>query len=153
MSGFSLVEIVLAILVLSIGVLVVIGLFPSGLQQSKKSIDETRAAMFAEQVLNSVKAKAADLSWDDIDNMEIIVPTKQFWEDAESLTITAGSDIQTYSFSNKVTETFAVKFMLEFTDVSPTIKGVKLQVVNGEHMSLENGELFYTEIYYTELRM
>lgn len=56
-GGFSLVEVALAILVVGLGLLTVFTLFPAGLSMNQKSVDETRAALFAEEVLNGYRAR------------------------------------------------------------------------------------------------
>ena len=72
-SGFTLVEIALALLIVSVGLLSVFSLFPAGMTSNRKAIDETHAAFFADDVLNGLKAQvAAGLEeWDDIDRIRI----------------------------------------------------------------------------------
>jgi len=53
-TGFSLVEVVLALLVFAIGILSVLALFPSGLLLSQRAHQDTYISEFAEMALNSV---------------------------------------------------------------------------------------------------
>jgi prepilin-type N-terminal cleavage/methylation domain-containing protein len=62
-SGFSLVEVSLAILVVGLGLLAVFGLFPFGLRANEESIGDTRAAMFADHVFAGMRANAAKMTW------------------------------------------------------------------------------------------
>src|SRR5205823_7388168 len=50
-SAFSLVEVVLALGVLSFAIVAILGLIPIGLQTSHSSQDETRAAQIAQSIL------------------------------------------------------------------------------------------------------
>lgn len=63
-TGFSLIEITLALLVIGLGLLAVFGLFGSGLQMNSQSQQETSAALFAQQVM----AGAASAKWADLKN-------------------------------------------------------------------------------------
>ena len=67
-QGFSLAEVAVALLVVAIGILAAFGLFPSGIQAGRASLDETRAVFFAEEAFNSFRALAADadIRWADL---------------------------------------------------------------------------------------
>ncbi len=56
-AGFSLVESALALLVVGIGLLGVMGLFPAGLEMNRRAVDLTRASLFAEDVLSGLRAQ------------------------------------------------------------------------------------------------
>jgi len=65
-SGFSLVEVNLAILLVALGMMAIFGLFPSGLKQADTAMSDTHAAMFADFVLNGVRANAGTITnWSD----------------------------------------------------------------------------------------
>ncbi|MBN1556512.1 MAG: type II secretion system protein [Lentisphaerae bacterium] len=57
--GFTLIEIVLALMVVAIGLLAVFQLFPSGLRASYDATAETRLAHFGDLVMNAIRATAA----------------------------------------------------------------------------------------------
>ena len=59
--GFSLVEVVLALGIATIGVLVVIGLLPAGLKLASDSLDETRAINILSEVIADRHASPATL--------------------------------------------------------------------------------------------
>jgi len=61
-SGFSLVEICLALLVVTLGLLAVFGLFPSGLQANESSTADTRIALFAERVFDGMRANTLTMT-------------------------------------------------------------------------------------------
>src|ERR1035437_8491090 len=61
-SGFTLIEVSLAVLVLGLGLMAAFGLFPAGVRQNEESIADTRAALFADYVLNGMQANAATIT-------------------------------------------------------------------------------------------
>jgi uncharacterized protein (TIGR02598 family) len=56
--GFSLVEVVIALGVITVGVIAVLGVFPIALQTGHSAQDETRAAHISQSVLGSLVAQA-----------------------------------------------------------------------------------------------
>ncbi len=63
-GGFNLVEIALAIFVLSLGLLAIFGLFPHGLGMADIARQETQSGMFAESVFGALHARhAAANTW------------------------------------------------------------------------------------------
>ena len=57
--GFSMVEVVLAVLILGVGVLSVVGLMSGGLQMSKGGIEDMQVAMFAGDIMEGMQRYAA----------------------------------------------------------------------------------------------
>lgn len=66
-SGFSLIEINMAIFVMAIGVLAMVALYPLGLRESNQGQADLKQSMFADFVLNQVVAVAAqtNVTWSD----------------------------------------------------------------------------------------
>ncbi len=62
-KGFSLVEVLLAMMILSMAVLTVFGLFGSGLQTNDRTIYTTRAAEFAQSVFAVIETAPTNNSW------------------------------------------------------------------------------------------
>ncbi|NQU39667.1 MAG: prepilin-type N-terminal cleavage/methylation domain-containing protein [Lentisphaerae bacterium] len=58
-SGFSLIEVTLALVVVSVGLLGIFHLFPAGLRASADATAETRCGQFADEVFNQIYAEAA----------------------------------------------------------------------------------------------
>src|SRR2546423_12328016 len=56
--AFSLVEVVLALGVISFALLAIIGLFPTALQSGRASIQETRANHLAQQIFSTLRSQA-----------------------------------------------------------------------------------------------
>ncbi len=57
-AGFTLVEINLVLLLFGVGITALLGLFPVGLRQGALAGSDTREAVFAEMILNTVQAQA-----------------------------------------------------------------------------------------------
>lgn len=68
-AGFTLVEVSLAVLVVGLGLLTLFGLFPSGLRSGEEASADTRAGLFAQVVLDGMRANAGGLKdwaeWND----------------------------------------------------------------------------------------
>ncbi len=65
-GGFSLVEINLVLLIVGVGLVALLGLFPVGLRQAGQASTDTATALFADDVLNTLAAEAATLTnWTD----------------------------------------------------------------------------------------
>ena len=53
-SGYSLVEVTLALLVVAIGLTATFALFPEGLKATRAAVDDTEIALFAEYVFTTL---------------------------------------------------------------------------------------------------
>ena len=58
-TGFTLVEVALAVVVVAIGVTAAFALIAAGLAASKKAVAETRASIFADNVFNALRTQSA----------------------------------------------------------------------------------------------
>jgi Tfp pilus assembly protein PilV len=66
-NGFTLIEVTFALLLMTLGLFSIFHLFPSGLRASVDANAYTRQAMFAEDCLASIRARAAESNgWDDV---------------------------------------------------------------------------------------
>lgn len=57
-KGFTLIEVAIAVLVVSLGVLALAALFSQGLSASAKAVGDTHSSMFAENVFNGLRARS-----------------------------------------------------------------------------------------------
>ena len=55
-AGFSLVEVSLAMMIISVGMISLFGLFPISMKQGEEAYQDTHTALFAEYVLNGIRA-------------------------------------------------------------------------------------------------
>jgi type II secretory pathway pseudopilin PulG len=63
-SGVTLVEILLAIIIMAIGLVGILALFPPAIQSSKVSMEEAHAALVAESIKHAVTAAFKNSTWD-----------------------------------------------------------------------------------------
>lgn len=61
-TGFSLVEVNLAIVLIAVGMLTLFTLFPVGLRESEYSVMDTHEASFADNMMSAMKGNAMDIS-------------------------------------------------------------------------------------------
>ncbi|MBX7157898.1 MAG: Verru_Chthon cassette protein B [Verrucomicrobiae bacterium] len=59
-SAFSLVEVVAAVGVVAIGIIAILGLLPSGLNSSRDTANETRAALMAQSIYSTLRSQPFD---------------------------------------------------------------------------------------------
>lgn len=158
-TGFTLIEITLALLVASIGLLSIMGLFPAGIQLSKMSADETRAALFAEQVLNGIRAQASTQRWDLISTgIDLPPPTPDVWEDPDDLRVRpTGDNFETLRFRTRGAMAageddrepyldFSIRYKLQIDDIDALRKAVYLDIRPGEY-GTAGEQRFYMELY------
>jgi prepilin-type N-terminal cleavage/methylation domain-containing protein len=108
-AGFSLVELSLALLVVSIGLISLIGLFPASLDMSQNAIDETYASFLADSAFTSYREAANHIPWNELNTYEPIAPNTisrggtvnvdVFWEDSEDLRLIPDNTVRTLVFT------------------------------------------------------
>ena len=159
-SGFTLVEIALALLVASVGLLGLMALFPAGVQMNKTALDETQAALFADQIMNGVRAQTSVVPWNQVKTaVDLPPPTPDVWEDANKLRVrvTGGNEnnFETLRYSTAGAlggatasyQDFGVRYRLEIDQIPNSLRyAVRLKVRPGEY-GTTNTYVFYTEVY------
>lgn len=175
-AGFSLIEISLALLVVSIGMLAIAGLFPTSLGMGKRAIDETYASFLADSAFSSYKGAAVYYStnFSDLVYYTPIAPNTVndnedvFWENSESLRLVANGGIRTLNYratsSNNKWEggsyilpngwsmdDHALRYRITMTQDNndQRIMKVQMEIWMGEFGSSDSkeAEVFYTEIF------
>jgi|GEM_PF-5339376 len=144
--GFTLIEIMLALLVITIGAVAVIGLLGTSLDTSAKSHDDLNIVGFSDLVLNHCHAVEFG-SLPTSGNLNIT----NYAGEAVALQIGA---LSAQPFENRVSDAdgtiqsrFAVTYQLDIIQTeNPDIKTVTLQVYPG-YSTNDNPRTFYTEIY------
>ena len=160
-DGFSLIEVSIALLVASIGLMATFGLFPTGLQANKDSIDDTQLGLFAQDVLNGYLAYSAVDPWDTWSSSRELQPVAaNLWANPKELIIrpnTDGMNAYKSTYDESITD-FAVRYRLSIEDVpnASTVNGqglskfLLLETSNGEFGPKdEYDNVFYTEVWYT----
>jgi len=157
-QGFSLVEVSLAILVLGIGMLAVLSMFTSGLDQNKRSIDDTKAAFFAEEVFNGLLTES-ERDWAAIGvnggTTNLIVAADTTWDNPAILDVIMDNKIHTnvYHLSedpNIVDRSF--RYCLNVERKDRCTKSTTLCVYPGEYGSTNNPHVFFMSIFNYQLQ-
>ncbi len=153
-SGFSLVEVALALLVVSVGLTSILGLFLTATTANKRAIQDTQIGLFADYVLNGLRWRAEQVPWADItDDGTFSIPSlggQYAWVapdaivvDREQIRVVAYNPVKEPSI-----EEMAFHYQTRITDLGATRKGVTLSVWPGAYGLTETNE-FYTELYRT----
>ena len=83
-DGYSLVEVSLALLVAGLGVMTAFALFPEALGQSRKSVEATEVATFADFVFASLTERAGltnETAWDGLESIPLDKTAALLWTD------------------------------------------------------------------------
>ncbi len=141
--GFSLMEIILALLVVSIGIVAVIGLLGTSLDGSAKAHDDLDVVSFSDLVLNYCHSVT---DWNDIStNGTMLVPGYDGSTNALPIGSLAQFKVQDFNFENHHQHLYTVSYILDIAEFRNT-KEITLRVWPG--LSTNGSErIFYTEIY------
>ena len=152
-SGFTLIEVTFALLLMSLGLFAIFHLFPSGLRASVDANAFTRQAMFAEDCFGAIRAEAAKASADPDADWAQIFSSGQAFDLSDGATRVTSSDSDDWSdaiaiiypdASGAVTKEY-LRYRLTL-DVKPPVLGtVTIEVRDGRMGTL--GDTFYTEVY------
>lgn len=162
-GGFSLIEVALALLVVSVGLVAVIGMFPSGLDSGRKANEDTQTAIFADYVLNTIRACAANTNylWSDFADgsktLQIPIAAPGMWDSSmPNRTIYPGDvkkNITFLSSEDKNIEEFSINYSLFISDIaSNRMKRVKLEIWPGMAGSTNNYRVYFTDIFRGDLK-
>lgn len=141
-SGFTLIEVSLAVLVVGLGLLTVVSLFPAGLRSAEEGAADTKCGLFADTVLSGMHGNAAMITnWSD-------------WSNASTFSgdVLAGLSLSTGSvvpvgFPAGGSETNRYRLTLNVAD--PNCYSATLEVWSGQHGPLTYPSVFYTEFVYS----
>ncbi len=148
-QGFTLIEVALAMLVIGVGIVAVFGLFPAGLDASRRTADETSAAMFAEEVFGGFRAKAQVVPWQSFNNIRVPIASSDLWAAAATVGSGSGTVVWRNPADTNLVER-ALRYELAISNPSPVLKALSLKVYPGEFGPTGSGAEvyeFYTEIF------
>lgn len=167
-TGFSLIEVVLALLLFAMGVLGVMSIFPAASVQNRDAQDFTYSAQFARRVFNGVLAETIGRTgfWDRLSNQVSVVgcttamivakaPDNDefFWQDPNTFEIRCYTGIQTvvfrsYDDTNVVDHVLRYKLTgamrelprnLQFDGWYPNITNVDFLMPDGTYSNMNVG--------------
>ena len=151
-SGFSLVEISLALLIIGVGMLAILGLFPAGLDQNVRSIGDTHAALFAQEVFSSMRVQS-ETNWASLDSSATYaVSGSSNWFGPDALDVKLDNEIHVNIYShvdssNVFFVDHAFRYQITLTNDGFRIKSAALRFWAGEFGTASNPALFYSEFY------
>ena len=157
-QGFSLVEVSLAMLVIGIGMLAVLSMFTAGLDQNKRSVDDTKAAFFAEEVFNGLLAES-ERDWSTIGVTggitNLIIAVKKEWDNTSTINVIMDNKIHTNIYCLKdypdiVNHSF--RYSLGIARKDRCIKSATLCFYPGEFGSTNNPYVFFMNIFNYQLQ-
>ena len=153
-AGFSLVEVALAMLVVSVGLMGVFSLFPVGSEANRKAIQETQIGLFAEYVLNGFRYEAEQVDWSQVGDTGAFsispLASGYAWKTPDGIRAGAGVKAIVYrSLSNPDIEEMSFRYELRVLPVAgkADVKALVLSVWSGQYGNLNDPSIFYTEVY------
>ncbi len=171
--GFSLVEVALALLIVSVGLLATVGMLPGALDNSKKASEDTQQALFADYVLNTLRALAAATNqnpWSSFTTgpaTPIPVAASSMWDSPNGLVITPDvvGTIGTYKWNptplhfraaaNPNIEELVLAYSLTIEPVEPSSDNMRRAVLRTQLNSQNNTntmKVFFADIYRGDLQ-
>lgn len=155
--GFSLIEVALALLVVSIGLVATIGMLPGGLDNSKRAGDDTQAALFADYVLNSLRALTSVTNsqvtrWRDVGGTSPKIPiaAPDMWDQGSSLTVDPGVGWKPMSFKpneNKDIVEVQIFYKLDIQSGDASVKRATLETRIQSSQNTNSAQIFYADLY------
>jgi prepilin-type N-terminal cleavage/methylation domain-containing protein len=150
-SGFSLIEVTLALLVVGVGLVALLGLFPVGLRESGLATADTSQSIFANGVLNAIHANAGEIT---TPTVWLNTNTVEFTKEVYSIggiyqDLTAGS-VQTILNANDIPGNI-IRYKLDIGFVagySNIIRYAAIRVSENRFSNLTNNPVYYTEFRY-----
>jgi uncharacterized protein (TIGR02598 family) len=146
-DAFSLIEVNMALLVVSLGLAALLGLFPVALRESGLATSDTTQALFATRVLNAIQANAGTLNtWTDwrteskfIDDIDI-----------DGKALKAGGAKQTIENANGVSGstlcyTLSIGYVVGTDD---RLRYAAIRTANNPYSNITNNPVYYTEFRY-----
>ncbi|HMP90587.1 MAG TPA: prepilin-type N-terminal cleavage/methylation domain-containing protein [Kiritimatiellia bacterium] len=161
-EGFSLVEVALALMVTSLGMMAVFSLFPAGMSMNKRAIDDTQLSLFADDLFNGLRTAVWHENWSTLNpnNIRVTPTATSVWHTAGGrlpAKIGVGEGVLIYEFAEYPVVDLALNYKLDAGFVDNATRNriyFRLELWNGEFKPANNvpPQLFYTEVYASDLR-
>ena len=138
-------------MVMAIGILTIVSLFPAGLDQNARSIADTQAAFFAEEVFAGLRARS-ETNWLDLSGFELPVSAPDMWSNPTNVIVTGLTNMlgavmpRVNVYKNGSFEDYALRYRLAI-ETNGLIKSATLWVWPGEFGRLMDANVFYTEFF------
>ena len=152
-SGFSLIEVTLALLVVGVGLVALLGLFPVGLRESGLATADTSQSIFANGVLNAIHANAGEITNSTVWlNTNTVAFTKGIYSIGGIYKdLTAGA-VQTILDANDIPgNIIRYKLDIGFVDevqYGKIIRYAAIRVSENRFSNIDRNPVYYTEFRY-----
>jgi len=153
-AGFTLVEVCLALMVIGVGMLAVLSLFPAGLQMGGDASADLYAGRFADEVFNGYRSYFVQNQsyWNNPNSLIVTTVVSAIWGSSkvgDLGTRVTGSGIRTNVYKGSGITHYAVRYRLNIEPDGPRLNYAKLEVWNGEFgpPDAPADNVFYTEYY------
>ena len=139
-------------MVMAIGILSIMSLFPAGLDQNTRSIADTHAAFFAEEVFAGLQAKA-ETNWLNLADFTLPVAATTMWDPATNTVHVTGNNVVINKYEYKdagiTYEDHALRYRLVVTNAvgNVLLKAATLFVWPGEFGATNDPSIFYAEFF------
>lgn len=162
--GFTLIEVAMAMLVVSVGIMAAFAMFPQGLDQGKAAVEDTQAAQFAEWVFDGYRGLSTRYAWSLWPTAPVQLPGAANFNSAQTtpwVRASVNSNIVTvFRAFRQVSQStagidareIALRYNLALDRGNRSV-GLTLRVWPGEYGNTDatNAVMFYTEILNTSL--
>lgn len=150
-AGFSLIEITIVLLIVGIGLVALLGLFPVGLRQATFATSDTAQAVFADQVLNMLHANASAITnWNTWSTQFQTAILKDAHVDGQSIEAGAKKVITGYLSTDAT-----ISYKLSLPDSAPTpvpfgryLRRAYLRVTDRKDSNIDNSPLYCTDFVF-----
>ncbi len=148
-AGFSLIEVMLALMVISVGMLAILGLFPVSLDQGARAIAFSHSALFAEEIFSGLRA-CADEDWAALDDtLALPAAAPSVWDPGVTNRVT-GADMLTNIYQVAGATAIVdhvIRYRLALTNDGAAVKRATLWVWSGQFGSTGAPAVFYGEFF------
>jgi type II secretory pathway pseudopilin PulG len=145
--GFSLIEVNLAIFVVSVGLLTLFTLFPAGLKEGEAGHADTQTSLFGDYIMSTIRANSLKIpteSWDSAQNdlLDDLPGIGYGGSTPASIEFPKGSGLY-------------VRYYLEVVRMSGQCYGIRLWVASGAYGTKKvatfkkSAFMYYTEVFFS----
>lgn len=153
-QGFSLMEVNVALLLVAVGLMGLLSLFPVGLRQSTLATSDTAQAAFVDQVFNAMRANASTVTnWSDWSDDTIFASSVLPHSGSLALNVpgngsttciaVGGLEITDYLIKGNY-----IKYTITIGGLSGRIRQVQMQVTDRPQTSTANSPIYVTDFVY-----
>lgn len=148
-NAFSLIEVMLALMVISVGMLAILSLFPMSMDQNARAVANSHAALFADELLSGIRA-CADENWAGLrPTLVLPVAAAEMWGSVSDPILTnrfTGTNVATNIYMTTNIMNHAIRYRLALV-TNGNVKAATLWVWSGQYGSTGAPIVFYAEFF------